>query len=103
MESLIPLNLYPGIEKVDFSSASLYAFFDDRGNPPVVARRRLELMKADASLAALLDVRQGDPLFRFSTTTLDAHDRIIEYSIAEYRSDTNAFELDTCVPCTSAT
>lgn len=98
VESLIPYNRYPGIDNVDFSTASLYAFFDDKGNPPMVAKRRLELMQADSSLAALLDVKQGDPLFRFTTTTLDACDRIIEYSIAEYRSDTNAFEFDTRVP-----
>ena len=98
VESLVPYALYGGIENVDFSEASLYAFFSDKGNPAVMARRRLELMQADASLAALLDVKQGDPLFRFTTTTLDASGRIIEYSTAEYRSDTNAFEFDARVP-----
>lgn len=97
VESLIPYSQYPGIDNVDFSTASLYAFFDDKGNPAVVAKRRLELMQADASLAALLDVRQGDSLFRFSTTTMDKSGKIIEYSIAEYRGDTNAFEFDTPV------
>ena len=47
VESLIPYNRYPGIDNVDFSTASLYAFFDDKGNPPMVAKRRLELMQAD--------------------------------------------------------
>lgn len=98
VESLVPYNRFPGIEEVDFSTASLYAYFDDKGDPAVVAKRRLEIMQADASLAALLDVKQGDPLFRFSTSALDAAGTIVEYSIAEYRSDTNAFEFDTRVP-----
>lgn len=99
VDSYMPCDLFPGIAGVDFASTSLYAYFEEQGSPVLTARRRLEVVKADASLSALLDVPQGDPLFRFFTTARTASGRVAEHSVATYRGESNAFEFSTGVIC----
>jgi GntR family transcriptional regulator len=95
VESVIPLELYPHIAEVDFTKASLYAYFKEQGNPALQARRRLEVAQADNNIASLLDTKAGKPIFHFTTTTIDAKQRVVEYSVAYYRGENNAFELVT--------
>lgn len=91
--SYIPLDLYPDIASVDFTAASLYSYFEMCGNPVESGKRRLEVVKADQSLSALLDMQQGDPVYRFYTVARAASGRVVEYSSASYRGATNAFEF----------
>lgn len=95
VQTYVPLDVYPGIAKVDFRSKSLYAFFEDCGKPVVVASRRLEIDLADPNMAALLDIPQGDPVYRFSTTARIESGRIVEYSLATYRGRSNVFAFET--------
>lgn len=95
VQTYVPLDVYPGIAKVDFRSKSLYAFFEDCGKPVVVANRRLEIDLADPNMAALLDIPQGDPVYRFSTTARIESGRIVEYSLATYRGRSNVFAFET--------
>ncbi|WP_154028372.1 GntR family transcriptional regulator [Olsenella uli] len=93
--SYIPLDLYPGITSVDFETTTLYGYFESVGNPVVRAHRRLEVLKADKNLSALIDVPLGDPIYRFTTVASTESGRIAEYAIANYRGESNAFEFDT--------
>lgn len=93
--SYVPLDLYPSIGSVDFATTTLYGFFESVGKPVVRAHRRLEVARADKSLAALIDVRLGDPVFHFVTTASVEGGRVAEYSVANYRGESNAFEFDT--------
>lgn len=95
VQTYVPLDVYPGIAKVDFRSKSLYAFFEDCDKPVVVANRRLEIDLADPNMAALLDIPQGDPVYRFSTTARIESGRIVEYSLATYRGRSNVFAFET--------
>lgn len=93
VSSYVPADLFPNVAEADFARASLYAYFDSQGKPVQSAKRRLEVIKADAPLAALLDVAQGDPIYRFYTTARTGSDRVVEYSTACYRGESNAFEF----------
>ncbi len=95
VETYVPLDVYPNITKIDFTSKSLYAFFQDCGKPVASASRRLEIDSADYNMAALLDIQQGDPVYRFTTTARIESGRIVEYSIATYRGRSNAFVFET--------
>lgn len=94
VESYIPCDLYPGLDSYDFNVTSLYAAMDECGSPVMTARRRLEVVKANGSTAALLDVEVGDPLLLFHTVARDAEGTPVEYSIATYRGESNSFEVD---------
>lgn len=94
VESYIPCALYPGLDSFDFNESSLYAAMEVCGNPVMTARRRLEAIKADGAIAALLDVEPGDPLLLFHTVARDAGGTAVEYSVATYRGESNSFELN---------
>lgn len=94
VESYIPCALYPGLDSFDFNESSLYAAMEACGNPVMTARRRLEAIKADGAIAALLDVEPGDPLALFHTVARDAGGTAVEYSVATYRGESNSFELN---------
>ena len=94
VESYVPCELYPGLDAYDFNTTSLYAAMDACGSPVMTARRRLEVVKANDSTAALLDVEVGDPLLLFHTVSRDASGTPVEYSVATYRGESNVFELD---------
>ena len=94
VESYIPCNRYPGLDAYDFNVASLYAAMDSCGSPVMTARRRLEVIRADGTTSALLDVEVGDPLLLFHTVARDASGAAVEYSVATYRGESNSFEID---------
>ena len=70
VESYIPVDPYPNFEKYDFTTQRMYGAMTDEGHPVTQAHRRLDVIKADSAIAALLDVEVGDPLFLFQTVTL---------------------------------
>lgn len=95
VETYVPLDLYPDIAAVDFTTVSLYGYFESAGKPVVKAHRRLEIRSADANMAALLDIPVDDPIYCFATTARTEDGRVAEYTIANYRGRSNAFEFDT--------
>lgn len=94
VESYIPCGLYPGLDAYDFNTYSLYNAMEQCGKRVVRARRKLEAIKADGPVSALLDVEVGDPLILFYTVARDDAGTAVEYSIAAYRGASNSFELD---------
>lgn len=93
VESYIPCAGYPNLDTYDFTTSRMYAAMGEVGKPVVQAHRRLEAIKADIAISALLDVEAGDPLFLFHTVGRDEDGRAVEYSIATYRGENNAFEF----------
>lgn len=93
--SYIPLELYPAVTQVNFEDDTLYGFFEACGNPVVTAHRRLELVKADSNLAAVLDMEKDEAVFRFYTVARTNDGDVAEYAIASYRGQSNVFEFDT--------
>lgn len=79
---------------LDFTQVSLYAELAKRKAAIVHVRRKLEVMAADDTTSALLDVPTASPLFFFHTFGDVSGGRRIEYSIASYRGDTNYFVFD---------
>ena len=94
VESYIPVEPYPNFESYDFTTQRMYGAMTDGGHPVVHAHRRLDVIKADAATAALLDVEVGDPLFLFHTVGREANGRAVEYSVATYRGENNTFEFN---------
>lgn len=95
--SFIPCYLLPDLETVDFSKQSLYATFKQMGHPIQSATRKLEITLCDETTSYLLDVNENDPLFYFHTKGLTTNQVPIEYSIAKYRGDINAFVFEVSV------
>lgn len=94
MENYVPCDLFPTfIDNVDFARQSLYGRMRALGHPVKLVRRHVDVIAADSSIAMLLDVSIGDPLFLFHTRGQDVEGKIVEYSVSTYRGGSNSFEF----------
>lgn len=88
----IPRSLAPGLEEVDFSTASLYAALEERyGIRPARARFAVEAVAADERLARLLELQPGGPVLRCEQVTEDEAGRTVEVCEMLYRGDRYRF------------
>ena len=78
-------------DTIDFSKESFYEQCKKSGHPITSITRHLEVTTADETLADLLQVQTGNPLFYFHSYGYDDEGTPIEYSISKYRGDTNSF------------
>lgn len=90
----VPAEMFPGLLEVDFSKERLYDIFCERGRTAGSIKRKLETIKADETIADVLNVQEGDPLFYVHSVAVDKNHEPIEYSIAKYRGDTNSFVFE---------
>jgi GntR family transcriptional regulator len=86
-DSLVPLAVAPGIEDVDFRTASLYAELGVRGAFPVRAEYSVWAEGADDAIAPLLGIEVGDPVLVSSTRARDQQHRVVQVSRVTYRAD----------------
>lgn len=87
--SRIPAATRPGLDAVDFTSASLYDLLRS-GAPPVIptsADYAVEALPASAREAALLDLPDGVPLLVATQRTRDQDGRVFELGRTVYRGD----------------
>ena len=89
----IPVSLFPGLLDTDFTHIRLYDVFEKQGHSINTIDRTLEIALADDTIADMLDIDEGDPLFYFHSIGYDIQKNPIEYSIARYRGDVNTFTL----------
>lgn len=89
----IPVSLFPELLHTDFTQERLYDVFEAQGHSIDTIDRQLEMIKADDTIADMLDIEEGEPLFYFHSIGYDTNKIPIEYSIARYRSDINTFTL----------
>ena len=89
----IPVSLFPDLLDTDFTHVRLYDVFEKQGHSIDTINRTLEITKADDTIADMLDIDEGEPLFYFRSIGYDTQKNPIEYSIARYRGDINTFTL----------
>lgn len=91
--SRVPAALVPGVEAVDFTSASLYAVLRAAPAPvlPVSADYSVEAVPADPEDVVLLDVPDGVPLLVATQRTYDRDERPFELGSTRYRGDRYRF------------
>ncbi len=66
---------------------------DELGILASEAEQTVEATIADANIAAMLDIRVGDPLLKAERTVYDAQHRPVEYVSVLYRADKYAFAM----------
>jgi GntR family transcriptional regulator len=95
VSSFLPHALCPGLENVDFSEQSLYAYVESVYNL-VIARgwRRIEAVSANEREAKLLQVKIGTPLILLDSVSYLADDTPMEYFHAVHRGDRSQFEVE---------
>lgn len=77
--TLIPCELFPGIEDVDVSIFSLYALYELRGHPVAWAVEELEAQELKARDARLLRVGANDPALGLTCVSYDVEGRPLEF------------------------
>lgn len=87
----LPEKYLPCFMEHDFQKERLYATLEDFDVGVRKIWRRLEVLKADETTAALLEIENGDPIFYFHSIGYTKKNLLIEYSIAKYRGDMNSF------------
>ncbi len=92
--SYVPVKFFPNLLEVDFTSNRLYDVFENSGHPISLLTRKLETFKADETIADLLEIQCGDPMFFFKSVGYDESHIPIEYSISKYRGDNNSFVME---------
>ncbi|WP_405578891.1 GntR family transcriptional regulator [Streptomyces sp. NBC_01190] len=81
------LALVPEIERVDFSTRSLYSTLADAGVEPVRADSTIEATKADGQAAEHLGLAPGDPVLVMRQLALSAQQEPLFVSTIQYAGD----------------
>ncbi|MDO5714645.1 MAG: GntR family transcriptional regulator [Tissierellia bacterium] len=87
----LPEKLLPGLNKYDFRKESLYDTLENYNIFIEHIKRTLNVTGADQLTSALLDIGEGDPIFRFHSIGYARNGLAVEYSISMYRGDLNSF------------
>jgi GntR family transcriptional regulator len=85
--SILPADLAPGIESVDFTLHSLYTVLANAGVDPARAESTIEAKPASAELAGLLDIREHTPTLVLKQIVTDHDDRIVLTSTIQYAGE----------------
>jgi GntR family transcriptional regulator len=93
--SWMPSHLVPGIDEVDFSTASLYDTLKVKyGLVLDRARRSVEAALAGETTGRYLGIGSGDPVLRLTSVQFDPSGRPIETFVAYHRGDRSRFDVD---------
>lgn len=99
----LPLTLFPGLDKHDFTVDSLYSVLERQYGVTISnARRMLEATLASGAVAKQLEVAKGSPLILFNCETHGdvpspmggTTQRVIEAFTCWYRTDVHKFYID---------
>jgi GntR family transcriptional regulator len=91
-DARVPLARVPGIEDVDFETASLFDCFEEAGCPPMRADYGVEATAAEERTAELLGMAPGGPVLLAATTSFDQQGRVLELARTFYRGDRYRFQ-----------
>jgi GntR family transcriptional regulator len=87
-ESHIPLELFPGIEKIDFSERSLYQTMHEQFHMQFGwADEVIEALPATAGEAQLLTIPKASSLLCISRTLVSGEGTTLEFAVSRYRGD----------------
>jgi GntR family transcriptional regulator len=87
----IPMSLAPGLPKLDFTDASIYAALKAAEAAPVTADVVVSATTADAMRARELDITSGAALIVCTTMSFDGRSRLVEIGEITYRADRYRF------------
>lgn len=88
----IPLNRFPGINKIDFTVNSLFGTMrDDYKIKVTTAERIITVDFCDAFLAEHMKLKEGDPIFKLNSVAYDAQKIPMEYLISYNPIDKTSF------------
>lgn len=95
-DSFIPIDRFPGLEKVDFANKSLYGVFNEKYKTRIKrVVRSIEVMVAGTQDARLLNTEKDqDPVHFFESIAFDQSDVPVEYTISRYRGDRSKFVIE---------
>jgi len=94
-ESFIPVHLLPDIDKVDFSSLSLYSILRDKGKKKIFkVIQTIEISQARAESARHLDVKTGVPVLVVHRLLLSSDITPLAYTRFLGRSDRYKFQTE---------
>ncbi|MBE6831137.1 GntR family transcriptional regulator [Clostridium sp. KNHs216] len=97
-ETYLPYKLFPGIEKFDFSSDSLYKVLEEQYHTKITkAKRSVEAILATDEIADYLNVNPGIPILLFGCVTygvVNGKEVPIENFKCCYRSDRFKFYIN---------
>jgi GntR family transcriptional regulator len=101
--SRLPLSRTPGIEDVDYTTASLYQTLETKARVRAArADYTIEAIRAEEELASLLDVEVGAPLLSVEDTTFDDAGAPICLGQQSYRGDRYRFRTTLLRPPTGS-
>lgn len=87
-QAYLPLQLFEGIERVDFTDASLFEVLGGRFDVVLgEAQQRVVAVRIEADEAPLLRVPEGAPGLRFHTVARNRDGTPVYYAISLYRGD----------------
>jgi DNA-binding GntR family transcriptional regulator len=87
----VPAGVVPGIDRLDFTDASIYGALEAAGAAPVTADVVVSASAADENRAGLLDVPERAPLVVCTTMSHDSRGRLVEIGEITYRADRYQF------------
>jgi len=93
-DSYIDLKQFPGLEKYDFATNSLFKVFEYKYHRPVHKTYNVynAQLVSDAD-AVLLDVEKRSAVHRVQSFTYDTSNRLMEYSIASFPGERNQYDV----------
>lgn len=94
-ESFIPYRLVPDMEKLDFSSRSLYSILQEKGIKKIFkVMQTIEISQARAENAKHLDIRAGVPVLVVHRLLLSSDNTPVAYTRFLGRSDRYKFQTE---------
>jgi GntR family transcriptional regulator len=94
----LPIKLFPGIEKYDYSDVSLYSTLEEKYGATITrATRTIEAVSAHDEVAEQLDVEDGAAILLFKSTTMGivgGKEQPIETFKCFYRCDKFKFYIN---------
>lgn len=94
----LPQKLFPGIEKYDFNSQSLYELLQkEYGVKFAKSRRTIEAVRTEEEIAEYLDIDEQMPVILFGSTTygeVQGKEQPIESFTCYYRTDQYKFYIE---------
>ena len=77
-QTVVPCNLFPGVEELDLTVFSLYEFFSMRGHAVVHTYETIDLTELSARQAQLLQAQVLEPALTLTCKSFDAAGTILE-------------------------
>jgi GntR family transcriptional regulator len=99
VHSYMPVKLFPDLNKVDFTTTSLYQAFRSVYDTPVWrVKRGIEAIAADETIAGLLHLVPGFPVMFIENTAYTRDGTPIEFYTAWRRGDKSRFQFEYSLP-----